>query len=57
MGDMKQERIKEKVFEKFHNDIYMKELGLEILELKKGYIRSRIPVKKEHLNSYGFVHG
>ena len=49
--------IREAIFKKFENDIYMKELGLEVLELRTGYIKSRIPVKKEHLNSYGFVHG
>ncbi|MBQ7564151.1 MAG: PaaI family thioesterase [Lachnospiraceae bacterium] len=49
--------IKEKIYAKHGHDLYMRDMGLEILELREGYVKSRIPVKKEHLNSYGYVHG
>ena len=49
--------IKEKIYAKHGHDLYMRDMGLEILELREGYVKSRIPVKKEQLNSYGYVHG
>lgn len=36
---------------------YIQHLGVELLELKRGYARGRMPYKKELANPYGFVHG
>lgn len=36
---------------------YVQLLGLELLELREGYARGRIPYKKELVNPYGSVHG
>lgn len=38
-------------------DAFSKHLGIEILEVREGYCRAAMVVKKEHLNFHGFVHG
>lgn len=39
------------------NDLYSQWLGIEILEVKEGYSKIRMIVRKEMINGFGIVHG
>ncbi|MFI4910720.1 MAG: PaaI family thioesterase [Sedimentisphaeraceae bacterium JB056] len=41
----------------FDNDNFAKHLGLEIVEVKDGIARAKMPVRQEILNGAGIVHG
>lgn len=51
------QRIKEKIIEIARDNEYMRNLGLEFLQIETGYIRGRMPVKPAIINPYGSVHG
>ena len=36
---------------------YIRYLNIEVLELREGYARGRMPYRKELTNPYGFIHG
>ena len=38
-------------------DAYASHLGIELLEIKGGYARARMPLEAFHGNMYGMVHG
>src|SRR6478672_449298 len=39
------------------NDFFSQWLGIQILEVKEGYCKLKMPVRKEMLNGFGIVHG
>jgi acyl-CoA thioesterase len=39
------------------NDLYSQWLGIEILDIKEGYSKVRMTVRKEMVNGFGIVHG
>ncbi len=39
------------------NDFFSQWLGIEVLEVKTGYSRIRMTVRKEMVNGFGIVHG
>ena len=39
------------------NDLFSQWLGIEILEIKEGYSRIKMTVRKEMINGFGIVHG
>ncbi|MBK6936635.1 MAG: hydroxyphenylacetyl-CoA thioesterase PaaI [Chitinophagaceae bacterium] len=39
------------------NDAFSKWLGIEVLEIKEGYSRIKMTVRKEMANGFGIVHG
>lgn len=49
--------IKSKMLEFLSGNEYICHLGIEIIELKYGYSKARMPYKKSILNPYGSVHG
>ena len=51
------ERIAEVIRDLCKNNIYMKNIGLEMIEMEVGHITGRIPVTEDIINPYGSVHG
>jgi len=41
----------------FKNDRFAEHVGIELLEVSKGYARAKLEIRNEHLNSVGTVHG
>ena len=39
------------------NDLFSQWLGIEILEVKEGYSKIKMTVRKEMINGFGIVHG
>lgn len=39
------------------NDLFSQWLGIEVLEVREGYSRIRMTVRKEMINGFGIVHG
>jgi acyl-CoA thioesterase len=39
------------------NDFFSQWLGIEVLEIKEGYSRIKMTVRKEMVNGFGIVHG
>lgn len=39
------------------NDLFSQWLGIEVLEIKDGYSKIRMTVRKEMINGFGIVHG
>lgn len=39
------------------HDLFSQWLGVEVLEIKEGYSRIRMTVRKEMINGFGIVHG
>ncbi|MEX0636315.1 MAG: hydroxyphenylacetyl-CoA thioesterase PaaI [Ferruginibacter sp.] len=39
------------------NDLFSQWLGIEILEIKEGYRKIKMTVRKEMINGFGIVHG
>ena len=39
------------------NDLFSQWLGIEVLEIKEGYSKLRMTVRKEMINGFGIVHG
>ena len=39
------------------NDFFSQWLGIEVLEIKEGYSRIRMTIRKEMVNGFGIVHG
>lgn len=55
---MKNEKTTEEILrEIYENNEYMQTLGIELLEIRTGYTKARMKVKKEICNPYGSVHG
>lgn len=41
----------------FENDLFSQWLGIEIIEVKEGYAKTKMIVRKEMINGLGIVHG
>ena len=39
------------------NDFFSQWMGVEVLEVKEGYSRIRMTIRKEMVNGFGIVHG
>ena len=39
------------------NDLFSQWLGIELLEIKEGYSKIKMTVRKEMINGFGIVHG
>ena len=39
------------------NDFFSQWLGIEVIEVREGYSKIKMPVRKEMLNGFGIVHG
>ena len=39
------------------NDFFSQWLGIHVLEIKEGYSKIKMPVRKEMVNGFGIVHG
>jgi len=53
----KNELAKKVVSHMMKNDLFSQWLGVEILEVKEGYSRIKMTVRKEMINGFGIVHG
>ena len=52
-----QELIIKKLFQTVKEDEYIQMLGLELIDLKPGYAKSRIKFSKKLCNPYNVIHG
>ena len=51
-------KLAQKVVEKMtEHDEFSQWMGVEVLEIKEGYSRIRMTIRKEMLNGFGIVHG
>jgi len=57
MSNEKDKLAKEVVSHMMVNDLFSQWLGIEILEIKEGYSRIRMTVRKEMINGFAVVHG
>jgi hypothetical protein len=48
---------KEVVDHMMENDFFSQWLGIEVLEIKEGYSKIKMTVRKEMVNGFGIVHG
>jgi len=39
------------------NDFFSQWLGIEVLEIKEGYSKIKMTVRKEMVNGFGIIHG
>ena len=39
------------------NDLFSKWLGIEVIEIKEGYSKIKMTIRKEMINGFGIVHG
>ena len=53
----KDKLAKEVVNHMMENDLFSQWLGIEILEIKEGYSKIKMTVRKEMINGFGIVHG
>ena len=51
------DRIKQELKKLVTHNIYAEALGIELLELRQGYARGRMPYRLENANPYGSLHG
>lgn len=57
MQTEKDKLAREVVAHMMEHDLYSQWLGIEILEIREGYSRIRMTVRKEMVNGFGIVHG
>jgi acyl-CoA thioesterase len=48
---------KQVVTHMFKNDLFSQWLGIEVIEVKQGYAKTKMTVRKEMINGLGIVHG
>ena len=51
------EIAKQVVSKMMQNDLFSQWLGIEVLEIKEGYSKIKMTVRKEMVNGFGIVHG
>jgi acyl-CoA thioesterase len=51
------ELAKQVVTHMMQNDLFSQWLGIEVLEVKEGYSKIKMTVRKEMINGFGIVHG
>lgn len=54
---MKNELAKNVVNYMMEKDLFSQWLGIEVLEIKEGYSKIKMTVRKEMINGFGIVHG
>ena len=54
---MKNELAKNVVSHMMEKDLFSQWLGIEVLEIKEGYSKIKMTVRKEMINGFGIVHG
>lgn len=57
MSNEKDKLANEVVSHMMDNDLFSQWLGIEVLEIKEGYSRIKMTVRKEMINGFGVVHG
>jgi acyl-CoA thioesterase len=57
MSNQKDRLAKEVVNHMMNNDFFSQWLGIEVQEIKEGYSRIKMTVRKEMVNGFGIVHG
>jgi acyl-CoA thioesterase len=53
-SDEKAKRVVDKMMK---DDLFSQWLGIEVLEIKEGYSKIQLTVRKEMINGFGIVHG
>lgn len=53
----KDQLAKEVINHVFEQDLFSQWLGIEILEIREGYAKTKMTVRKEMINGLGIVHG
>lgn len=51
------EKAKQVVDKMMKNDLFSQWLGIEVLDIKEGYSKIKMTVRKEMINGFGIVHG
>ncbi len=51
------EKAKRVVDQMMNDDLFSQWLGIEVLEIKEGYSKIKMTVRKEMINGFGIVHG
>ncbi|MGZ8550717.1 MAG: hotdog fold thioesterase, partial [Chitinophagaceae bacterium] len=51
------EKARQVVNKMMKDDLFSKWLGIEILDVKEGYSKIKMSVRKEMINGFGIVHG
>lgn len=51
------ERAKQVVGKMMTDDLFSQWLGIEVLEIREGYSKIKMTVRKEMINGFGIVHG
>ncbi len=54
---MPNKKVSDRIKEKFSDDPYANNLGIEIVEVSPGYAKVQIEINESHLNFNRFVHG
>jgi acyl-CoA thioesterase len=57
MANEKDQLAKKVVSHMMEHDLFSQWLGIEVLEIKEGYSRIKMSVRKEMINGFGIVHG
>ncbi len=57
MGNEKDGLANEVVAHMMEHDLFSQWLGIELLEIKEGYSKIKMAVRKEMINGFGIVHG
>ena len=51
------EKAKQVVDKMMRDDLFSQWLGIEVLEVREGYSKIKMTVRKEMINGFGIVHG
>jgi acyl-CoA thioesterase len=57
MSDHKNQLARSVVAHMMENDFFSQWMGVEVLEVKEGYSRIQMSIRKEMVNGFGIVHG
>jgi len=57
MSNDKEKIANKVVSHMMENDLFSQWLGIEVLEIKEGYSKIKMTVRKEMINGFGIVHG
>src|SRR6478672_1958729 len=57
MQEQKDKLANDVVNHMMENDYFSQWMGIEVLEIKEGYSRVKMTVRKEMVNGFGIVHG
>jgi acyl-CoA thioesterase len=57
MGNEKDKLANDVVSHMMQNDLFSQWLGIELVEIKEGYSKIKMTVRKEMINGFGIVHG